>query len=198
MLSLETVSPELLALTKKLMQDEKLQNFRLVGGTALALQLGHRKSIDIDLFHNKPFDAQSVRDHINSKYSTSESAYTTNSVTTKINNIKVDIIAHQYPWLKPAVITEGVRMASINDIAAMKILAIIKSGDRQKDFADLYILLQKIPLNEIIKAYSAKYPDPIPWIAQQSVRTFDRVNPGTEITLFDKKISWEKVKGRLK
>ena len=197
MLHRETVSPELLDLTKKLMQDDKLQDFRLVGGTALALLFGHRTSIDIDLFTNKEFDAKSLQDHIDEKYGPSTSRSTTNSVMCRIDNIKVDMIAHRYQWLEPSLKTDGLRMASAKDISAMKIHAINQAGTRQKDFVDLYFLLEKYSLNEMVQGYGKKYPEGFPNIAKESVRSFDRVTIDDPIKVFDKEITWREVEKRL-
>src|SRR5450631_3629912 len=101
----ETVSPELLDLTSRLMQDEKLQDFLLVGGTALALQSGHRISIDIDLFTNKEFDAKALQGHIDDQYSPSQSQNFAGTVLCHIDNIKVDLILHRNPWIDKPVIS---------------------------------------------------------------------------------------------
>jgi hypothetical protein len=197
MLHVQTVSPELLALTRQFMQDEKFQDFRLVGGTALALQIGHRESIDIDLFSNRPFDASSLRDHINSNYPTEISGEINNGVSTRINGIQIDMIAHQYPWIKPPVVEDRIRMASPDDIAAMKRNAIYRNGNRRKDFVDIYILLGKMTLNEILLAHQQKYPDVISSISKESVRTFNRLEPGTKIKLLEKTVPWIEIKKRL-
>lgn len=198
MLHIQTVSPELLALVKQLMQDEKLNDFRLVGGTALALQIGHRKSVDIDLFSNKPFDAGSVRAHIDSNYPNAYSGHGYNTVTAQINDININLVAHQYPWLKPAVVEDGIRMASVEDIAAMKINAIHGIGNRPKDFADIYVLLNKMPLKDILQAHQQKYPETLPSLVKDSVRTFGQMNKAQEIKLIDKSVQWVEIKKRLK
>jgi hypothetical protein len=187
-----------LDLSKKLCQDDKLQDFRLVGGTALALQFGHRSSIDIDLFSNKDFNAGVIHDHILRTYNQSTSRNTTNSVMCSINNIKVDMIAHRYHWLKPPFQSEGLRMASPKDIAAMKIHAIYNAGNRQKDFVDLYYLLEKFPLNEMIQLYKQKYPDGFPNIAIESVRSFDRLAIDDQIIISGKQVPWNEIEIRLK
>jgi hypothetical protein len=198
MLQLQTVSPELLALTKSLMNENNLNDFRLVGGTALALQLGHRQSIDIDLFSNRPFNFQLLREEIILKYSPEECKHANNGVSSRIHNIQVDIVTHEYPWLKPPILEGGIRMASIEDIAAMKMNATSGSGNRQKDFVDLYILLEKLSLNEISKAYQQKYPNAIPSIGKTSVGTFDHLKAKPKIKLLNKTIPWYIVKKRLK
>lgn len=68
MLQIQTLAPATLQLLKRLMMDEELRVFRLVGGTALALQLGHRISVDLDLFTNRPFDEQLLREYMEREY----------------------------------------------------------------------------------------------------------------------------------
>ncbi len=197
MLHTQTVSQDLLVLTKRLMQDDKLQDFRIVGGTALALQMGHRTSIDLDLFKNQSFDARSLQDHLILQYHPNESGYIQNNVSCYINNIKVDLASHQYPWLDPPIIHDGIRMATIRDISAMKLNAIHGTGDRQKDFVDVFFLLEKLSLNKIVNAFNKKYPESFSNIARNSIRIFDRLEPQEKIKLLDNTLDWNKIKGRL-
>ncbi|MFP8894087.1 nucleotidyl transferase AbiEii/AbiGii toxin family protein [Chryseobacterium sp. EZn1] len=110
MLYKETVSNEMWELLQKLMKDEKLKDFILVGGTALSLKIGHRKSVDIDLFTTKDFDSQEMLYYLNQKYDAiiTESRLFSNTVLTHINDIKVDIVTHKYPLLNPVEMYEGI------------------------------------------------------------------------------------------
>lgn len=197
MLQRKAASQELLDLTSALLQDTYLQAFRLVGGTALALQLGHRKSIDIDLFSDSTFDGVQLSAHLQKYYSPTQIQGDRGIVMARINGIKVDFIAHQYPWIDAPFESEGFRMATLKEIAAMKLNAINGSGTRQKDFVDMYYLLSFISLNDMGKAYGQKYPHSLVSIAKLSIREFDRMSQDKGIELLDKKISWEKIKERL-
>ncbi|WP_426480178.1 nucleotidyl transferase AbiEii/AbiGii toxin family protein [Chryseobacterium sp. R2ACT005] len=159
MLYKETVSNEMWGLLQKLMKDEKLKDYILVGGTALSLKIGHRKSVDIDLFTTKDFDSKEMFDYLNLQYDAviKESKLYNNTVLTFINDIKVDIVAHKYPLLNPVEINEGIRMISNEDIGAMKLHAIFQSGKRLKDFVDMYFLLEEKPLKDYLQAYEKKY-----------------------------------------
>lgn len=98
MLHKETVSTEMWELLQKLMKDEKLKDFNLVGGTSLSLQIGHRLSIDIDLFTTKGFDEQSLLKHLANKYlAVLIRDMFNNTILLDIDKIKVDILAHRYP-----------------------------------------------------------------------------------------------------
>lgn len=114
--------------------DEMMKAFTLVDGTALALQLGHRYSIDLDLFAIKSFETDTIQDHLTAEYDFQTSALEKNTLLGSIDGIKVDIITHAYPLIGEVQYIDGVRLASLSDIAAMKLNAIAHSGTRYKDF----------------------------------------------------------------
>lgn len=159
MLQTQTVEAGTLDLIKTLMNDAELSAFNLVGGTALSLMIGYRKSIDIDLFTDNDFDAQNLADHISHTYHAEEIKTLKNGIFCFIENVKVDLIAHQYPTLYPLINEEGIRMLSMEDISAMKLNTILNSGSRLKDFVDIYFLLEKIPLVNMTASFVQKYPD---------------------------------------
>jgi hypothetical protein len=144
MLHEETVSEGTLALIRRMTQDEMLKDFTLVGGTALALQLGHRKSVDIDLFGSRDFDGGPIARHLESEYNAQIIGAVNNNVFAWVGEVRTSLITHKYPLIAPLVETDGVKMASLDDIAAMKLHAIFTSGQRSKDFADMYYLLDVI------------------------------------------------------
>ena len=102
MLQTQTVEAGTLDLIKTLMKDAELSAFNLVGGTALSLMIGHRKSIDIDLFTNQDFDAENLAGHLSRAYHAEEINTIKNGIFCFLENVKVDLIAHQYPIFKPA------------------------------------------------------------------------------------------------
>ena len=120
MLRTETVERGTFELLKILMQDEYLKNFNLVGGTALALYMGHRKSIDLDLFSPQPFNTNDLEEYLINAYNFDK--YKSSNVTLMgyINGIKIDCLQYNYPNVKPINNIDGVRLLSIQDIAAMK------------------------------------------------------------------------------
>ncbi|GAA3950725.1 hypothetical protein GCM10022246_01540 [Pedobacter ginsengiterrae] len=123
------------------MNDPKLEQFFLVGGTALSLKIGHRISIDIDLFTLENFDPNLLQDHILWNYGSNLKVIGTGALMGLIDGVKVDFITHPYPHVQPLDNLENIRMASLQDIAAMKLNAVVGSGERIKDFVDLYYLL---------------------------------------------------------
>lgn len=159
MLSIQTIQPDTLELLKRLASQPELAKTRLVGGTALALQYGHRQSIDLDFFGTLPEDKDELIDmakQIGNVIITNKSK---SIVQIVINQIKVDFVDYsRYAWIDEPVQGEGFVLASDKDIAAMKINAIIGRGTR-KDFIDLYVLLQHYSLDEIMGFYKQKYPE---------------------------------------
>lgn len=197
MLYTETVEAGTLDLIKQLMQDKELSAFNLVGGTALSLQLGHRKSIDIDLFTDKDFDAIRMSRHLSKTYNAEISGMLTNGVFCYINNVKSDFIAHQYPIKKIETI-DGIRMLSLEDIGAMKLNVILYNGTRLKDFVDMHSLLECVPLNNITATFEKKYPDVNKQMAHTALLYHNDVNLKDKIDFTSRKISWKEIADRLR
>ncbi|MCA1758554.1 MAG: nucleotidyl transferase AbiEii/AbiGii toxin family protein [Bacteroidales bacterium] len=197
MLYYETLEKPTLELLKKLMADYVLNDFVLVGGTALALRLGHRKSVDIDLFTNQPFKANQLAEHLQHTFEFAPDFMAENTVKGEINGIIVDSIAHQYPWIENYKSFDGIRLAGLKDIAAMKLNAISGNGTRLKDFIDVATLSTKLSLNEMLHAYQQKYSSN-PVIALKSIVYFDDINFNEPILMVDdKSFKWEKIETRL-
>ena len=136
MLHKETVDASTLELLKQLMADKRLEGFVLVGGTALSLQMGHRVSVDLDLFVNRDFEAEELREYLERTYHLQTDYLAFATVKGEIDGVQVDCIAHSYPWIGPFVEEDGIRLASMEDICAMKLNAIAGNGTRIKDFID--------------------------------------------------------------
>lgn len=172
MLSLRTIEPHTLELLKALMQEPALCELRLVGGTALALQYGHRSSIDLDLFGKIDIDAYELQE-ILSKHGMLRVENETKIIHQYIiDNIKVDVVNYPFEWITPMIEDEGVRLASPMDIAAMKVNAIEGRGTK-KDFIDMYMLLQHYSLEEILGFYQQKYPNHSIFRALRSLTYFE-------------------------
>ena len=112
MLQYKVVDKPTLDLLNKINESVLFQNYRLVGGTALALIHGHRKSIDLDFFGNEKIDSLFL------------------------NDVKIDIVFYPYEWIDNPLVEDNLRLASSKEIAAMKMAAIINRGSK-KDFIDL-------------------------------------------------------------
>ncbi len=132
MLHKETITPELLEVLQSLMSMDELAAFQLVGGTAIALQLGHRKSIDIDLFSNNKVDLRLISRSLKDKFpELTNITLTQTNVGAFIKGVRVDIYDDWLiPFRKPAIMEEGVRLSALEDLAAFKLSDI--TGRREK------------------------------------------------------------------
>jgi len=196
MLQIKAVEPNTLSLLKELMLIPELNNFCLVGGTALALKFGHRISVDLDLFSDKAPDFKLVhltlKKHFGEKYRYEELKINFAHFC-YIDNIKVDLVHYPYSQIKETEIITGIRMYSNIDIAAMKINAIPGRGVK-KDFYDLARLLQEFSLKEIIDFHKEKYQEQMLLISIPNALVYfeDADLSNDPISLINS--SWENVK----
>ena len=196
MLHYETIIPETHSLLEKLSTLPVLEDARLVGGTALALQLGHRTSVDLDFFGRINADSEDLRDILREVGRVEVASVSKNINIFWINGVKVDMVNYPYPWLDLPIVEDGVRLASLNDIAAMKISAIVNRGTK-KDFIDLYTLLQHFALDEILDMYSRKYSDGSLFIVMKSLTYFDDAETDPMPNVLND-TTWETVKDFLR
>lgn len=156
-----------------------MKDFQLVGGTALSLVIGHRKSIDIDLFNRWPFDAKELAAHLAKRYHIDDVNVIKNGIFCYIDEVKVDILTHDYQRIDFSEELDGIRMESLKDIGAMKLNAIVNSGSRLKDFVDMYFLLEYGPLEQFLEAYGKKYPEMSQTMAKAALRYHEDIKPAT-------------------
>jgi predicted nucleotidyltransferase component of viral defense system len=162
-----TVDKALEVVLLQLMEEPLFEPFRLVGGTALSLQLGHRKSEDIDLFTDVGYDEINfeVVDHwLRQRYNYVNDptpgpvgfgrSYAIGSNAEEA--IKLDIY-HTDPFIRPALEVDIIRIATVEEIAAMKIDVVQRTG-RKKDFWDIHELLDHYTLSAMIDLHREKYP----------------------------------------
>jgi hypothetical protein len=193
MLQTGTVEPGTLELLKRLMLLPELDSFFLVGGTALALQLGHRKSIDLDLFTSQPFNHAALLDTLSSEFTISIELEEPNMIITSIEGIKVDFVKMGYANLFPTLTVEGVRMLTLQDIAPMKLKAIAQRGSK-KDFFDICFLLQHLPLQTMLDLFQQKFRLHEIFHIIKSLTYFEDAEQSANPVVFDKSVSWQKVK----
>lgn len=159
MLHTETVEPRAFSLLKQLMELSALENFSLVGGTALSLMYGHRKSVDLDLFCNKPFDNTETVTALKKIYGDGfivEQKPVHFGIFAFIDTIKTDLVRHPHPLIRPIRVIDGIRMFSPEDIVAMKVQAILGRG-KKKDFWDIATLLEHFSVTDFIQFHQEKY-----------------------------------------
>lgn len=191
------IQPKTFDLIKKLQAHDALKGFYLVGGTALALQLGHRNSIDIDLFTTENFEPTDLMNTLGNEFSVEATFSAKNTLLSFVDRIKTDFITHNYPLINPPITEEGITFLSMADIAAMKLNAISNSGKRLKDFIDIYFLLEHFSLNQMIEFYSRKYPKFNPLIALRAVGYFEDIDPEIDPPKLRKPLPLKKIKDRI-
>lgn len=182
---------------EKIKKKEFLKNFYLAGGTALAIQLGHRKSIDLDFFSQKSFPIFRMEKELSliGKYVLEKKDEDT--LDGLLDNVKISFFRYDYKQLYPFVEFEGIKIADEQDIACMKIDAISSRGSK-KDFIDLYFLLEKYNLSELIIFFEQKYSD----------IKFNKMHIFKSLIYFDdaedepmpimiKEVKWEEVKNKI-
>jgi len=158
MLHTETVAGGTLRLIKQLSTLEELASFRLVGGTALSLQIGHRMSVDIDFFTDKNFAPEKIASRLELSFAAENIRVKGHAVTCDIGEVKIDVVREPVPFVQPAIKIDGIRMASLEEIGAMKLHLIWDRGHRLKDFIDMYFILEQKSLNECANVCMQKYP----------------------------------------
>jgi len=172
----------------------------LAGGTALTLQIGHRTSVDFDFYTPKRFGGGTLEKLIkkNLPKCRIKILRDTNDTFEAILNsqVRLSLFYYDYKLLKNPVIAENIPIISLEDIAAMKLIAISQRGKR-RDFVDFYYLLKIFDLRQIMQATEKKYPAFDIYHGLKGLLYFKDADDDLEISrikIFDKKLSWKKVK----
>ncbi len=192
------ISPKTFALIQQLQKLSVLKDFYLVGGTALALQIGHRNSIDIDLFTQHEFNENEILNLLKDNYEVKELYRRENTLISLVDNIKTDFIKHDYPFIQPPLMEDGIAFLSKEDIAAMKFHAIIQSGKRMKDFIDIYYLLPHFSMQQMLEFYTKKYTYSNPMIAMKAVNFFDEIDQHIDLPKLLNSITLDQIKERIR
>jgi Nucleotidyl transferase AbiEii toxin, Type IV TA system len=140
MLHRKTIAAPTLGLLKDITAIPQLSAFNLAGGTSLALQIGHRLSVDLDFFGHRPFQTQEILDLLQPIGQVRMMSQSRNILVLNVEGVKVDFVNYRYPLITEVIHTEGLRLLDLPDIAAMKLAAIAGRG-RKRDFIDIYFLL---------------------------------------------------------
>jgi len=198
MLYKEAVNASTLGLLKSLQQKEYLKGFCLAGGTALALYNGHRRSDVIDLFSDFSFDSSQMLENLRQDFDFALLFSAPNTLKGAIGNIKVDIIAHRYHLINDPVLEDNINILSEPDIIAMKLNAISTSGQRVKDFIDIYYLLERYDLPSMLGYYQTKYCQKNDLLLLKSLIYFDDVEESDwPVMVRDPDLKWKDVKRKI-
>lgn len=177
----------------------KEEGFYLAGGTGLALQIGHRRSLDFDFYKKDAFSPNDLQNMIVSKFGADKvktANMTKNFAGLLINNIEVSFFLYPYNLVKNLIGADFGYVASITDIGAMKLIAIVQRGTK-RDFVDIYFLITQLGLKTLLKAVQVKYPGYNIYVGLQALLYFTDAEKSDEyknrldpIAKFD----WSKIK----
>jgi hypothetical protein len=189
----DCVTGQLLNLLKKLQKEDILKKYFLVGGTSLTLQIGHRRSDDIDLFTQEDIDKENIAEYLFTNFNGKVQIINTQNLIYQlmIDQIKVDFVKHPFNLVEKVKEEDGIRFLGKKDIAAMKLRAIENSGNRAKDFIDIFYLLKEMSLKNMFTYYRQKYNMQNIHNAKRSLGYFDDVQKQSwqEVRLIHDKLS---------
>lgn len=180
----------------KVVKSEVLADFYLVGETALALQIGHRLSVDLDFFGDCDLEELEITNILNRFDRVRIIKKSENILIYTVGSIKVDFVNYHYKWLSEPIVEDGIKLASMQDIGAMKLNAIAGRGSK-KDFIDLHFLLERFSLRELIDFYKEKYPDGSEFLVLKSLNYFEDAEL-QEMPKMLIPVGWEEIKSDLK
>jgi predicted nucleotidyltransferase component of viral defense system len=167
-LAYNTINPLLFSVLTDIMSENLFDNFILAGGTAISLRLGHRISTDIDLFTAAEYgkvDFNKIETLFRDKYPYIHRPDIGNIAglgrsfylgAFEQESVKVDLF-YTDTFIRPHCLIENIRLASLDDIVAMKVDIIQRKG-RKKDFWDLHELLDRYSIERMIELHNERYP----------------------------------------
>ncbi|MEW6086064.1 MAG: nucleotidyl transferase AbiEii/AbiGii toxin family protein [Chloroflexota bacterium] len=192
----DTVTGDMRVILREFFNSQIGSRFYLAGGTALSLQLGHRRSVDLDFFSptdDIPSSRVSLEDSLSAlKPELSDTSW--GNLVFVVKNVRVGFYGYGYALLNSLVQEESLRLASIEDIALMKMDALLSRANR-KDFYDLYFIAQNIPLRRLFDLAPKKYPSVRDFEVQVTKRLiyFESAERDPEPRLL-KPVAWDDVK----
>jgi len=159
--------------------------------------MGHRRSVDLDLFTKDDFDLQELMELLVNKYNLRVSYEKGKTLKGFINNVKIDLIKYDYPQVCSVEIIEGIRFESIPDVIAMKLSAICDNGSRMKDFIDIAFLSSKYSFDDMLKFYSTKFPASNQMMLAKALVYFADIDFNEDIVMLKYDFNWDKIAKRL-
>ncbi|GAB4443749.1 MAG: nucleotidyl transferase AbiEii/AbiGii toxin family protein [Anaerolineae bacterium] len=193
----QTVTPAIRDLLRFIGQQSFAARFYLAGGTALALRLGHRRSVDLDFFSASDEVTRASRQEILdglSSYAPQAIEAVDGNLLLEVSGLHIGFFGYGYQLLEPTDHVEQVALASVVDIGLMKLDALISRGSR-KDFYDLYFIAQQVSIPSLLAMAETKYPyaRDFPLMAVEGLVFFDNADRDFQpVMLVD--VAWEEVR----
>lgn len=195
MLHKKAIPPSTLELLKKISAFYELESFGL-GGTNLALRMGHRLSVDLDFFTNLPYETSHLFQLITKKFASAELLFEKNqTILFNINDTKVDFVLYPFAWLLPFDVVDGIRLLSVADIISMKLQA-VSNRNAKKDYWDIAFLLKQYSLQEMLKIFKTKFPQIDVGFIIHSLTDFDKADTELDPDIYTE-ITWNEIKVQL-
>lgn len=171
-----------------------LEKFYLAGGTSLALQIGHRESIDFDFFTLDHFNTSEIKEILSDLGNYEPLTEANNTLYAILNDVRISFFRYKYPLVQPPHRENYMSMASILDVGLMKLEAIAGRGAK-KDFIDLFFILKKFPMNELLENYEKKYGVSAHnhYHLMKSLSYFEDAEKERMPVMYEK-VTWEQVK----
>ena len=200
MFHLSTVDPETFRLLQNVFTVPFVKKqFALAGGTSLALQTGHRRSLDLDFFSEKPFIPVDVENLLagSTLWHYEPMARAERMLFCFLDKIKCDFVNEPFPLLEPFIEKDGIRLYSLKDIAAMKMHTIC-GGGKKKDFFDIYVLLYLFGWKQMLKWFELKYGSSQLFFLWKSITHFVDAEEDVAIRgLAPYDVTWDEVKDKI-
>lgn len=193
-MNLSCLSEKTLTVFNKLKSNKNISLFYLAGGTGLALQLNHRESEDLDFFIKETFSQEMVLGWLSPLGKIESTQISSGTLNTYLDGVKLQFLHYPYICLKPLLEIENIRIASVEDIACMKLIALSDRGSK-KDFIDLYEIMKIITLKDLLFLVQKKFVgiDYNETHLLKSLVYFKEAEKEPSPRLI-KEISWEKIK----
>jgi hypothetical protein len=197
MLQPDAVAARTMDLLKRLAAIPELSDYRLVEGTALALQIGHRLSYDLDFFSDQRTDLMYVESALLRQPGMRLKANSQYALFLECDGVKIDVVNYPETFTCKPILLDKIAMAARQDIAIMKMKTIMNRGFK-RDFFDLYFLLEEYSITEMINFFFDKYSNIDPVALYRSLTYFeDAENNESPVLLRNKSLSWETVKATM-
>jgi predicted nucleotidyltransferase component of viral defense system len=168
----------------------------LKGGTALALQMGHRISVDLDFFGNKEFSPDEIVDLLQDLKPLTMISQRKNILILNVQNVKVDFVNYRYPLIADLIREGSIRLHAPEDIAAMMLAAIAGRG-RKRDFYDIHFLFSLFTLRQMMDYYNRKFEDGSEMMVARSLTFFEDADLDEMPNLVGELVPWPNVRHRI-
>lgn len=191
----EVLNSKTKRILEKIKKTKIPSNFYLAGGTALAFQIGHRKSLDLDWFSKKSFSTKNLKNELKTLGKLKVENEEKGTLNCILDGVRLSFFEYPYRVLFPFIkYTKKTRLADLRDIACMKIDAISSRGNK-KDFIDIYFLLKEFSLKELLNLFDRKYKE-IKYNHLHILKSLTYFEEAEKepLPIMLKKVNWSKIK----